>query len=289
MAKRTALDDKLAALNRLRDDPRSPEAPGELCQTIRGRTSVLVARAAVIAREAGLRDLAGDLAAAFDRFLNEPAKNDRSCLAKRALAETLDVLEWSEAETFLRGIRHVQLEGTFGPPIDTAAVLRGLCAQALVRMGYRDALREATGLLADRWVDARLGAARAAGMAGTDAAELLLRLKIMAGDQEPAVLGECFLGLIKSWPHRSLEFVARYLSASAWEPNPGATVACEDTEAARELAAVALAESRLPEAAEILRKRYENSVDSASKKLLLLPLALTRRDEAFDFVLSRIR
>ena len=56
-----------------------------------------------------------------------------------------------------QGIRHVQMEASFGPRVDTAAALRGLCAQGLARMSHPDAfggMRDAAG---------RSGACRARG------------------------------------------------------------------------------------------------------------------------------
>ena len=43
----------------------------------------------------------------------------------------------------------MQKEGSFGPPVDVAAELRGVCALGLVKIGYGDVLVELTDLLAD--------------------------------------------------------------------------------------------------------------------------------------------
>lgn len=65
-------------------------------------------------------------------------------------------------------------------------------------------------------------------------AELLLRSKARAGDERPAIIGECFSALMSVEPEGSLDFVAQWLA----KPDG----------ALRELAALALGESRVPAA-----------------------------------------
>ena len=54
-------------------------------------------------------------------------------------------------------------------------------------------------------------------------------------------------------------------------------------------AAFALGESREHRAFKILHDHWENSIQQDFKTMLLLPIALTRCDEAFDFLLDVVR
>ncbi|HIJ74601.1 MAG TPA: HEAT repeat domain-containing protein, partial [Candidatus Hydrogenedentes bacterium] len=157
----------------------------------------------------------------------------------------------------------------------TAGNLRANCAAALVRIGYPEVLFELVGLVMDPEVEARRGAVRALVRLGAEESELLLRMKALARDAEADVLGECFSGLMNMAPERSLPFVARYL---------------DDADlAVAECAALAIGESRTPEAFATLRRAWDNDLRREFRQMLLLPLALTRQDDAFDFLLDILR
>jgi hypothetical protein len=53
--------------------------------------------------------------------MKDPARADRGCAAKTAVVRALEALAAPEDAIYLAGIRHVQMEGSFGPPIETAA------------------------------------------------------------------------------------------------------------------------------------------------------------------------
>jgi hypothetical protein len=181
-------------------------------------------------------------------------------------------MEIREYDTFLRGIRHVQMEPVYGGREDTAANLRGRCALALARCEYPDIFFELTTLLTDPEPQPRIAAIKALTYLNEEKSELLLRLKALTGDKEPQVLSECFLGLMSIAPARSLSFVAGFLE------NSDLLIA--------EGAALALGESREIEAFKILQDQWEDSIDSEVKEMLLLPMALTRCDEAFKYLLD---
>ena len=89
---------------------------------------------------------------AFDRFFDNPVKTDPQCWAKNALSRTLFALEYQEAEVFLRGMRHIQMEPVWGGQSDTAGTLRSTCALALVQcrgLNDRDLLTHLLELLGD--------------------------------------------------------------------------------------------------------------------------------------------
>ena len=76
MGKRLSVDDKLAALKLLREQPVSPETTAELRRALGDKSNLVVASAAGIAGEQRLVDLAAELEASFKRFLTDPEKTD---------------------------------------------------------------------------------------------------------------------------------------------------------------------------------------------------------------------
>jgi hypothetical protein len=88
------------------------------------------------------------------------------------------------------------------------------------------------------------------------------------------VTGECFAALLSLDPAGSVEFVARFLNSR--------------TEGIGEQAALALGESRLPSAFEVLREAWERGAVSEQRRTLLVAIAMLRIDEALEFLLSRL-
>ncbi len=74
----------------------------------------------------------------------------------------------------------------------------------------------------------------------------MLRLKVQIGDAEPQVIGECFGALLAIAAEYSLPFVAAYLHGK--------------DEELQEYAALALGESRRPEALQLLRDAWADIV-----------------------------
>lgn len=271
MAQRQSIEDRLNRLKEIRSQSLSPDEVEELRAAIGSANNVVAAAGARAAARCQCGELAPDLVACFERFLERPQK-DKGCRAKLEAAKALDDLGHRDADTFLRGSRHVQMEPAYGGPEDTAAELRGVCALALVRIGHPRTLYRLTDLLADPQPGPRQTAARALGFLGGRESELLLRLKALSGDSEPPVSGECFAALMRAAPKGSLDFVARFLEA-------------EDG-AVAEQAAVAIGESREQGAFKALRTHRENCTDFELASALLLPIALTRHDEAFEYLLG---
>jgi hypothetical protein len=132
-----------------------------------------------------------------------------------------------------------------------------------------------TALLHDSEAEARAGAVRAIACGNPREAELLLRSKTLAGDAEPSVLGECFTGLLAVEPDESLEFVASYLRHT------------DDT--LRELAALALGESRLEAALPHLQVAWQEIVVGDSfHRALLRAAAAHRGTAAIDWLLTLV-
>src|SRR5260221_10105594 len=158
MAKSDPAAAALAKLNALKGMGSAAIAP-ELSKFLDSKINLVVAKAAELVRLADLKSLQPQLEAAFARFMKTPTTIDKGCAAKEAIVMALYELGCAAADTFLAGIRHVQKEGSYGPPVDTAIDLRGVCAMGLVRMAYRDVMNELVDLLADESHRARIMAA----------------------------------------------------------------------------------------------------------------------------------
>lgn len=275
MTARRSLDDVLLRLRALRDAPDSPEALEELRSVIRGKSSHAAAKAAEIAGDALLSKLAPDLVEAFAWFLHDPVKRDPGCRAKEAIADALQRLDASEPEVFLAGVQHVQMEPVYGGRQDTAAALRGAAARGLVRMNHPDAMLHLADLLADPEPPARTAAARAVGYHGHDEGLAVLRLKVLSGDSEIDVIGDCLLAMLQISPGRSIDFVARFLD--------------DEEPAMAEAAALALGESRAEAALPLLLAWWERTVDPKRAPTALLAIAMLRSQDAIEFLLRLIR
>ncbi len=131
--KRRGFEEELHALSAVAADPGSAAARALLVDGLRSRRSLVVARAARLAREHRVGGLEAELQDAFARFFENAKKSDPSCQAKLATLEALDYGESLDAAPFLRAVRHVQYE-----PADTAAGLRGRGIVGLARIGDPD-------------------------------------------------------------------------------------------------------------------------------------------------------
>ncbi|EAR22811.1 HEAT repeat domain-containing protein [Nitrococcus mobilis] len=275
MPTRKSIDEKLSALDALAVE-RDPSIKLARIQDALGeRRYRVVAKAARLAANDLLYEAVPNLMAAYPCFLEQPVKRDPNCLAKKAIARALVDLECDDAAFFLAGLRYRQQGPVWGGAIDTAVDVRCSCAMGLVATGYAHALVELTALLHDPEAEARAGAARAIACGNPREAELLLRSKVFAGDPEGHVIGECFMGLLGVEPDESLAFVARYLS------DPDETV--------RELAALALGESRLEGALDALQEAWNDVLlPPAFRRALLRAAAIHRSEPAFDWLASLI-
>src|SRR5579863_7264697 len=273
MAQFKKTEDCLDALSRLRENLASPGSQAELAGYLGHKSSAVVAKAAKLVAEFELHDLEPSLVSAFHRFMTNPAVSDKGCGAKMEIVRALEALGANEAEVFLAGIRHIQVEGSFGPPVDTAAGLRAASAMGLVHMNHPGAVLEIVNLLVDREDGARAGAVRALSYSGQPAAVPLLRFKVMAGDASADVIAESFLALLEIAPETSLPFVAGYLDSS----NAGIV----------EAAAIALGQSRQSEAVAALKSKWPGAREN-QRRALLTGLAVARDDSAFEFLFSLV-
>ena len=271
MAKAVSIEDRLAEIAALAKSSDTPEARTQLRKHLASKVGLAVAKAAGMVGLFEGHDFIPDLVAAFHRFMADPAKTDKGCAAKNAVVKALLAADCDDEGLFRMGIRHVQLEPTWGGRADTAAQLRALCGLGLVQTGSPDAMNELAALLADKEADARIGAAGALAHCGPTAAPLL-RFKVLTGDEESAVVAECLAGLMTLSASASFEFVASFVD--------------QRYPSVYEDAALALAESRLPGVFELLLEKWTATFEREFKQTLLLPMALTRSQEARDFLIS---
>lgn len=275
MKKRTSFEAAYDTLSRIGRGPMSDDAMSALRGALSGRTSLLASLAADIVAHRNIHDLIPDMISAFDYYLAGGAKVDKQCSAKISIINALNKLDYLGNEVFRKGARHIQMEPVFGGHVDTAVQLRSGCAYGLARTSDPEAVYILTELLVDADPGVRSAAAKALTYLGLPESEVLLRLKVLTGDKEPGVTRDCFDGLMAMAPDRSLDFVARYLQS-------------EDP-AISQYAALAVAGSRLPRAFEVLRECWDTLVLPAAKTVLLVPIALIRRDEAFEFLVDVVR
>ena len=277
MANRT-FDEQMAALDALKARELDADAIAVIQKSLAHRNNFIVGKAARLAEEAGLADLTPDLLAAYDRFFTNPEKTDPQCWAKNALSRALAKLECRDKDVFLRGLRHHQMEPTWGGRSDSAGTLRAHCAHGLVGCNGLDN-QELLVILLHPLVDedktVRVEAVRALAQLG-EVAVPVLRLRAMIRTQppeEPEVLGQCFGALLAIERDAAIPFVAGFLEAG-------------DDPAGE--AAFALAETRTPAALAALMRRHNDFADEWFSGVLLSAIALTRLPEATDFLIGMI-
>jgi HEAT repeat protein len=260
-----ALDALRSAANTLDDNA----ILSKLQDALRSGSGLLAKKAADIARAREIRGLREDLESACTQLLRHP-EEDRGCQAKEAIARVLIDDPDVDDQVWLAAAHHVQMEGSFGPPIDTAAALRGMAAVGVAASRLRDKVHVLIDLLLDKEAAARAGAARALGYLGTAEALSLVRYKALLGDPAAEVVGECFRALLSAEDERdhTLPFVAAFLRGVR-----------DDL---REEAALALGESRDIGALPFLMDPLETATNAESRATLLRAIALLRREEAYE-------
>jgi hypothetical protein len=273
---RKVLEEQLDALAQLAEQPPASWIV-PLRAALRQRNNYLVAKAAAMVERERLAILLPDILAAYDRFFENASKSDPQCWAKNALSKALAALELQEPKPFLRGLRHVQMEPVWGGQSDTAGSLRGTCALALVQcrgLSEITLLRHLLDVMVDADKVVRCNAVRAIEQVGSHAASLLLRLRAQLGSDEAEVLGACYSGVLRLEGVAALPWAQRFLAA--------------EDDAAGE-AALAMAETHSMEAFTILKQQWGQTRDLWFGSVLLSAIALTRQQEATEFLMDMVR
>ncbi len=266
---------KIAALNQVRADPQSALTARILGTALADRSQRVVAKAADLCSELGASQLLPDLLQVYRRMFVNPLKKDPGCLAKTAIATALVRLDCQEVEPFRQGVRYQQFEPVWNGEQDTAGQLRAVCAAGMAGCATcMEALNIFADLLADPCTPARLGAVRAIASLGRWEGVPLLRLKLLNGDTDAEVLGECCSALIDLASSEGAALVMQLLSS-------------RDTDV-RIQAALALGETHTQEALEPLRSCYETERDPSVRGILLTCIGLLRSTESRAFLLSLI-
>ncbi len=224
-----------------------------------------------------MEQLTPELLAAFDRFFENAEKTDPQCWAKNALSRALAAFEHQEPETFLRGLRHIQLEPVYGGRSDTAGTLRATCALALVQcriLREVDLLSHLVDLFADKDKTVRIEVLRAVAQVGSPSAALLLRTRAVLGNDEPEVLGACYSGVLGIECVRAIPWMSQFLRAA--------------DDAAGE-AALAISATHSIEAFDCLKEHLRDAKDLWWRSVLLSAIALCRQEAALEFLLDQVR
>jgi HEAT repeat protein len=239
-------------------------------QALASGKALRVARAAHLIRQHSLADFDDELRAAFAHFAPLPYKSDPSCHAKLALLEALDYGESRDERPFLRAVRIVQKEPAWGPPIDTAAPVRSRGIVALARLGHDDLELYAAELLIDPEPPVRQAALDALAHRGRGAALALHKLEI--GDEDPMVMLAAMSALVSLSPEWGLEKLAPLLEGGD-----------------RELAAIALGQSRSEAALDLLLRSLDGCVRAEERAKIHRGIGMHRSDRALESLLAIIR
>ncbi len=295
MARASKTEEALRRLAAAREEPTAAEASAEIGAALRSRSGHVVAAAARIVRDHELEEHRDAVGAALARLLDadDLAKSDPQCRAKSALADAARLLRVPDDDLLRRGARTVQLEPTYGGPVDTAGELRGHCVMALAAEDWPDAAALIAAALADRDPVTRIAGARAAGLLGRVAALPLLRLRALVEDEDPRVPEECFATLLAVDGDEQIGFVVAALDGTGpfartralgekpahlrerFERDPRAEVA--------ESAALALGQSRRADAVDPLIR-----FAGARPEVGFTALAMLRLPAAWDHLLRII-
>lgn len=271
---------KLDAIGALANDFDPKTGLPTLRKALGDKSNFVVAKAAHVVAQLGLDELSADMIAAFERLWVDDDDRDRDgtdidagSRGKAALVQALKDLEHRNAAIFLRGMQCVQSEKAWNGAIDTAGTVRSTCAQALVACDL--APTQILEALVDRFVDAdkvvRSEVALAIANVGLPECVLLLRLKVLSGDPEAEVVGQCFLSLIDLAPEKSVAFVARFLESKS------ADVRFE--------AVSALAQARPREALAQIERFWSGDVPHELRLSTLASLVASPHREAGEFLL----
>jgi len=265
--KKPTVEQTLAALHAVR--AADPLPLDKLRAGLAHASNAVVAKAATIAGDRRVDVLVPELVSAMGRLF---AKPDPGCSGKIALARALKALEHPDAEMFVRGLRHVQMEAAYGGAVDTAAPLRALSALALSEcqsIAPRDALRWLIDALPDREALTRVDVIRAIGQVNSLEADAVLRTKARLGDAAVEVTGQCLLTIVEREGVAALPFVASFLGDRQL----------------RVEAAMAIAAQRGPEALALLVAAWR----PARERDLLLAIGTLRTPEAVAFLLPLLQ
>jgi HEAT repeat protein len=248
-----------------------PRALAALRKALGAKKHELIGEAVQRTGDLQVKELEPELVGVFDHFAGEGEEDDKRCAAKTAVVKALRQLGCDRSELFLRALEFFQPSGLGR---DDAAALRIAAANALADFGHADTAEIMLDLLADPIADVRITAVRCLAAVAPHQTPMVLRLKVLVGDESAPVIEECFGALLQIDPRKSVPFVARFLDS------PDDDV--------RTAAAIALGESRQQKAFDALVAQWKQAFDADYRTTLLTAMALLRQDYATRFLVSLI-
>jgi HEAT repeat protein len=256
----------------------------DLRALLRDPIPAIAARAAQAIIETRCSALHADLVAVFRR-LDDGEQADAGCIVMQAVVEALSRLEVDAREVYERALAIRRPEPTGSGFVDRAVRVRIEAAHALVTIGDRNALLDIVPLLADPEADVRAGVAEAIARLQSPAAAAVLHLQLLlvSRDRGAGALDlahACMVGLLRCLPDRHGPTICAYLDPTASDDDEEVA---DDSFA--ELAALALAETRIDEALPALLRALEGRRASRFTSNVMLAVASLRRDDAVSELL----
>ena len=271
---RLTVDEKIELLDALQISGNAEEANAQLKSALIAKHNRLVAKAAKICGEHYLSDFIPELQRAFRYFVEKPDK-DKGCFAKKAIIKALYEMDYRDDDFYSSAIIVRQHEPVWGGHVDTAVDVRCWSALGLTLSANSRVVFPLLEMMHDEEPQARLGAVKAIACLNISVAEVLLREKILSGDDDSYVVGECFQQLMRIEPDESLSFVARYVTS--------------DNEEILEYATLAISQWNDINALECLQRAFDNAVSAFEKRKLIEAIALHRSDNAKQYLLGLLQ
>ncbi len=249
----------------------------------------MVVHAAVkVVRRRALTSFVPEFESLFASLLDKP-ELDRGCTIKMLILETLKEWESIPPSLLRAATRHRQLEPVYGGSVDTAAPMRAWAVNRLSEAGDPHLLPILCEMLYETpgspkvqdEPSPRIAAARVLGQYRLDSAALLLRAKMLGGDAaREANVADDVIGEVVG---------ALFCTQMSWaEPLVDAAI---PTLSEGQLAslAISLGEQRSARAARLLLKHWPTVQFTDAAEPWQLGLALSRQDDAVDFLLEQVR
>ena len=255
----------------------SPAALDRVRKTLKGTDPYLIAAAAKLCAVSGYEALRDELVTTFDRLVGRGQLGDPNCQAKGAVLDALKVLGHDDPAVYLSRVRLFQYDPSWGKPEETAGIVRSIGALALVESSipFEQLLCALGPLLFDASPRVRSDAVRALGACGRWEANLLIELKVIAGDSDPMVYGDCFVELLNYDASRYLGLVTPFIDS-------------EDSDL-RLQAACSLSESSNPQGTEALIESCGDQVETPDLEMRFLAVGRSRHDIALPFLLEQLQ
>jgi hypothetical protein len=267
---RKSVDELLAHLDNLNFGTQDEETFVVLKKCLSSKSSLVVAKTAKLCADHHLSQLNQELVQTF-RYFVEKAEKDKGCYAKKAIVKTLYELDFINTEFYTEAISVRQMEPVWGGSVDSAFDVRCWAANGLTLSTNVHIIFQLLELLHDTEPQARLGAVKAIAYTNPMHANILIREKILDGDEETYIIGECFHQLMIVDPDTNLEFVKAYLA--------------HNDEEWVEYAALAIAAYNDLTAFEVLKEAIEQAFYDSKKRHLIKAMALHRSKHTVDYLL----